>query len=227
MYGALPTDDKVQRKAVALASRCVLCGVACESSTHIFLNCSFSCDVWRNILLQINKSWTGFPSIQLLFSWWRKKLKLVPLRTIWGPLIVIACQQIWLERNRRRFDNIKRPHSQVVSMCFREVRYCSKSDGVRIKSMHDLSLARMLQIPISNSPARPILEVKWKHPPPGWLKLNIDGSSLGNPGSSGLGGTFRNHNGTPIKCFATYLEVRTNFTAEVAAFMVGNSQALD
>ncbi|XP_043725767.1 uncharacterized protein LOC122672342 [Telopea speciosissima] len=92
MYGALPTDDKVQCRAVALASRCELYGVACDSGTHIFMNYSFSCDVWRDILLQFNESWTGFPTNQLLFLWWRKKLKLIPQPTIWGPLIVIACQ---------------------------------------------------------------------------------------------------------------------------------------
>ncbi|XP_043696583.1 uncharacterized protein LOC122647190 [Telopea speciosissima] len=189
MYGALATDDKVRRRAVALASRCELCGVACESGTHIFLNCNYSSDVLREILLYFNESLNGFPTIQLLFSWW-----LTPLPKIWGPLKVIICQQIWLERNRRRYDNIKRSHSQVVKMCFREVRDCTKTEGVMIKSVHDLTLARMLRTPTARSPAKPILEVKWKHPPSGWLKLNIDGSSFGNPGSVGAGGIFRNRN---------------------------------
>ncbi|XP_043717736.1 uncharacterized protein LOC122665651 [Telopea speciosissima] len=174
VHGALPIDDKMRRRIVALVSR---------------------------------------------------KLKVIPLPKVWGPLIIIICHQIWLERNRQRYDNLKRTHSQVVNLCFREVSDCACIEGVKVNSVHDLILARKLRVVITKSPAKIIIEVKWKHPLIGWWKLNIDGSSLGNPGSIGAGGIFRNHFGTPIRCFASFQGVGTNFMAEMAASKVGIKEA--
>nr|POE76476.1 putative ribonuclease h protein [Quercus suber] len=41
--------------------------------------------------------------------------------------------------------------------------------------------------------------VSWHKPPLGWVKLNTDESSLGNPGQVGCGGLLRNENGEWIK----------------------------
>ncbi|XP_043700215.1 uncharacterized protein LOC122650919 [Telopea speciosissima] len=59
----------------------------------------------------------------------------------------------------------------------------------------------------------------------GWSKLNIDGSSLGNPSATGAGGIFRDHLGALVRCFASYQGVGTNYMAEMAAFMVGLNEA--
>ncbi|XP_019259768.1 PREDICTED: uncharacterized protein LOC109237833 [Nicotiana attenuata] len=44
----------------------------------------------------------------------------------------------------------------------------------------------------------------WHKPPTGWVKLNIDGCSKGNPGSAGGGGLIRDHNGVLIGAFAEF-----------------------
>ncbi|KAL0008006.1 hypothetical protein SO802_009508 [Lithocarpus litseifolius] len=41
--------------------------------------------------------------------------------------------------------------------------------------------------------------VRWLRPSPGWVRLNTDGSSLGNPGKAGGGGLIRDENGSWIK----------------------------
>ncbi|XP_057824461.1 uncharacterized protein LOC131036585 [Cryptomeria japonica] len=38
-------------------------------------------------------------------------------------------------------------------------------------------------------------EVRWKHPKPGWVKMNFDGAARGNPGDSGFGCLIRNESG--------------------------------
>nr|POE60184.1 putative ribonuclease h protein [Quercus suber] len=46
-----------------------------------------------------------------------------------------------------------------------------------------------------NKNPRTNIQVKWTKPLVGWLKLNTDGSALGNPGIAGGGGLIRNENG--------------------------------
>ncbi|XP_043705323.1 uncharacterized protein LOC122655170 [Telopea speciosissima] len=144
--GALPTDDKVKRKSVSFASRCELCAADCETKSHLFLECNFAIQVWKEILFIFNENWNGFPSIELLFSWWRRKSKVVSLP--------------------------------------KEVSDGSNLEESKVKSVQELVLARRLRVSISKNLAKNIFEVRWKLPPPGWIKLNIDGSSLGNPASA-------------------------------------------
>lgn len=48
-------------------------------------------------------------------------------------------------------------------------------------------LADTFRLTPKSSIARQSRKVVWKKPPVGWVKLNIDGSCKGNPGSSGGG----------------------------------------
>lgn len=45
--------------------------------------------------------------------------------------------------------------------------------------------------------------IYWVKPPPGMLKLNVDGASKGNPGRSGGGGGLRDSQGNVINLHST------------------------
>jgi ribonuclease HI len=63
--------------------------------------------------------------------------------------------------------------------------------------------------------------VRWVAPEPGWLKLNTDGASKGNPGKSGGGSILRDHQGNVI--FTTYRSYgfQTALVAECLALIDG------
>ena len=63
--------------------------------------------------------------------------------------------------------------------------------------------------------------VAWSRPPIGYVKLNIDGSSLGNPGHSGVGAVFRDSSGNILCGFSWFLGSRTNMEAEAMALLEG------
>ncbi|XP_042964656.1 uncharacterized protein LOC122298876 [Carya illinoinensis] len=65
------------------------------------------------------------------------------------------------------------------------------------------------------------LLVKWMKPSPGWFKLNVDGSSLGNPGHMGAGGVIRDAKGNLIWAFAKELGYGLNNEAELSALYYG------
>ena len=57
---------------------------------------------------------------------------------------------------------------------------------------------------VNHSPQSTIL-VSWAYPPPGFVKLNTDGSSLGNPAVAGFGGLIREEDGGWIVGFSSFI----------------------
>ena len=55
----------------------------------------------------------------------------------------------------------------------------------------------------------------------GWVKLNTDGSSLGNPGQAGGGGVIRDHVGHWIRGFTRRVGVASSLAAELWALRDG------
>ena len=62
-------------------------------------------------------------------------------------------------------------------------------------------------------------------PPPPYLKLNTNGSALGNPGLVGAGGVLRDHRGRWISGFSFRGGLATNNMAELAAVRQGLEMA--
>lgn len=75
----------------------------------------------------------------------------------------------------------------------------------------------------SLTPARKfnLLPITWKLPQSTSFKLNIDGSSLGNPGPSGAGVVLRNCWGEVIAAEYHFIGIATNVYAETKALLFG------
>lgn len=63
--------------------------------------------------------------------------------------------------------------------------------------------------------------VRWQFPRAGFVALNTDGSSLGNPGLSGFGGVVRDSQGRWLFGFAGHLGVTDCLRAELVAILYG------
>ena len=64
-----------------------------------------------------------------------------------------------------------------------------------------------------------VIPVTWKHPKQGWVKLNIDGCSLGNPGPSGAGGIIRDEKCDLVCGFAVATGHYSNNYAELMGLL--------
>ncbi|KAL0324093.1 UNVERIFIED_CONTAM: hypothetical protein Scaly_2376400 [Sesamum calycinum] len=53
----------------------------------------------------------------------------------------------------------------------------------------------------------------------GWVKLNTDSASKGNPSDTGAGGLFGDHMGTLMIVFSEYLGIKTNVKVELPALL--------
>ncbi|XP_043725602.1 uncharacterized protein LOC122672168 [Telopea speciosissima] len=172
VHGRLPTEEEYQRRAVSLASRCMLCKKQCDSALHLILNCEFSNAVWGEFC-----SWFGIgrnqpASIVDFWDWWKRKRRCTNVKDPWAVGAVVTCATLWEERNRRCYENCYRSQRQILE-----------------------------------------------------IKLNIDGSSLGNPGRAGTGGVFRNHQAQVVFSFIRFLGISSSYAAEYEALLGGLSKA--
>ena len=63
--------------------------------------------------------------------------------------------------------------------------------------------------------------VRWVPPSEGAVKLNVDGSSRGNPGRAGCGGLLRDENGSCIAGFVSHIGIAGSLLAELIAIRHG------
>ncbi|XP_074267507.1 uncharacterized protein LOC141590888 [Silene latifolia] len=69
------------------------------------------------------------------------------------------------------------------------------------------------------------IHVRWDPPPYGWIMLNTDGASKGNPGPAGGGGVFRNASGDLISAYYLSCGVCSSMKAELIALFAGLENA--
>lgn len=86
-----------------------------------------------------------------------------------------------------------------------------KSSGL---SRRDEDILKLLNLPIKVQKQKPTQIVKWSPPTMDWFKLNVEGSSLENPRSSGLGGVIRDHRGDLLVGFSICIGIRSYNVAE-------------
>ncbi|GLJ45809.1 hypothetical protein SUGI_0963950 [Cryptomeria japonica] len=64
-------------------------------------------------------------------------------------------------------------------------------------------------------------DVRWEVPPPGWMKLNFDGASKGNPGVAGYGAIIRNELGRLIYAVSGEMGIASDNEAELCTLEAG------
>nr|XP_009786710.1 PREDICTED: uncharacterized protein LOC104234773 [Nicotiana sylvestris] len=77
----------------------------------------------------------------------------------------------------------------------------------------------LLAIMENFTPKLKVTKVMWEFPSAGWLKVNTDGASRGNPGRSSIGFCIRNENGDIVKSVGKEIEETTNTVAEAKAMV--------
>ena len=199
MHGNLPTNAFRVGRHLTSDSSCKRCGASIESLLHTFRDCPLSLAIWDALLF--NKD-TNFNSQD--FNWWFKHYALAPN----GNIFVIACWVLWKARNHKVFNG----NDWVNWVCLSHI-YSLHSDVV---------------VHLSNDAIqRPIRQVKWIPPLNNIIKVNVDGSSLSNPGRSGFGGLIRNNNGDWLLGFSGFCDITSCLAAELYAIFHGLRIAYD
>jgi hypothetical protein len=123
----VPTWDNLQKRNFVGPGWCSLCKTDEESSTHLFLKCSYINKVWLEIskMLNLQCLWEGRNLEHSWQLWWENKfykhLKALPLLVIWG---------VWLARNSIIFKGVTLPPeiSAANSVSLLPSPYCTLLD---------------------------------------------------------------------------------------------------
>ncbi|KAF2319109.1 hypothetical protein GH714_013348 [Hevea brasiliensis] len=98
----------------------------------------------------------------------------------------------------------------------------------RVGGFGDRGMKKFLEINSSYSGvSKSIINVAWKFPASGWVKLNVDGAYKGNPGRGGGGGFLRDDGGRWLKDFVLHSGTCNSMLAEISALLFGLQLAWD
>ena len=84
-----------------------------------------------------------------------------------------------------------------------------------------MGMCRTLGLAVGNAVRKSCILTRWERPVASTYKLNADGCSWGNPGSSGGGSLLRDHNGQTLWALADFYGETTNMVTEEKALMQG------
>jgi ribonuclease HI len=97
-----------------------------------------------------------------------------------------------------------------------------------MKKAKSLAIDFFYSLPHKNDkPPKVETLIGWTPPPTGFVKLNIDGSVLRNPGHASSGGLLRDSNGNWIQGFSHFLGITNSLVAELWGLRDGLTLARD
>jgi len=233
------TWDNLKRRGMIGPSRCVLCNNAEETMSHLLDGCPFTSDLWDKgaQLFRRTDRKRGQPDSTIL-QWGEDPFSNPILNRLWLTFPSFLVWSVWKERNRRIFELKSRSShdiwSRIRSLMMESLKLQAWNEQDLKAPPPELIILQnwgITSLPVSIHPNRsatqetPSPEV-WSPPSTGFIKLNFDGASKGNPGPAGYGGIFRNHLGHAIMSFHGFIGQDTNNGAELEGLIHGLILAL-
>eukprot|EP00253_Pinus_taeda_P022851 PITA_22851 len=240
------TEDGLQKRGFYGSSRCSLCKENTESTFHIMIECRFAVSIWQELCIAWKHKFTFPSSISKLFAGWMAnypgyspKNKIV--RSSWSALPKFISWQVWLERNRRIFQNKEQDFKLVANAvkCQLVEWLEDKGDDTNL-NQQDIELGASLnfKFPKANSspsPCKDWIIRKNENDFQIWMSnqtlpyLFFDGAAKGNPSTAEAGGIIIIPNGTTVHRFAWGLGHSSSIEAEAMALFQGTKflQKLD
>ncbi|KAF5467859.1 hypothetical protein F2P56_012071 [Juglans regia] len=141
---------------------------------------------------------------------------------IMGLLPYIITWRLWNRRCKAHMEGIV----ESVEHVWRNIKFWVAKISEKLKvgntlSPPDESILKELNIPSTPGKIKQLKLVRWRRPPVGRHKLNLDGSSRGNPGAAGAGRVIRDASGNLVRAFSVFLGHGNSSFAEFMAVFHG------
>jgi len=213
----LPLDDFLKRVGYCMPSKCWCCVQPDEESLqHLFFRSETAKTTWKYFLSRAGIAVEGLTLHQAITKCWTANVCL-RLKPVMQALPSCVVWELWKRRNSMKYGDAvttSRVIYQVSSNLQALVKVRKPGMDMVPHKWQDL-LAMMENF----TPKLKVTKVMWEFPSAGWLKVNTDGASRGNPGRSSIGFCIRNENGDIVKSVGKEIEETTNTVAEAKAMV--------
>ncbi|KAF9601180.1 hypothetical protein IFM89_017128 [Coptis chinensis] len=148
----------------------------------------------------------------------------VLVRHMWEAAVVGGMVALWFHRNKVHFED----ESNNFTFCTKYVKQqvnCVIHTSKGTAHDHFVRLAWGVELKLRKAPQ--IKECKWLLPEIDQVKVNVDGSSMGNPRPTRWGATYRDHNGEFLLVSCKGLGVKTNYAAKCYAILENEEVAIE
>ncbi|XP_042983328.1 uncharacterized protein LOC122312726 [Carya illinoinensis] len=224
IHNCLPVDGRIRNLGISIVSCCDCCSNSkYEDLNHCLAIGDFAKKIWRICSIVLGIPWIeGSSWKQRVECWYRRAKNSNRPGQLLGLLPTIITWRLWRRRCKARMEGLMESVQQV--WC--SIKYWVSWIGLKLKdvnvlSRHDEGVLHCFNMPLNVTRKEFIIPVKWKLPKPGWVKLNVDSSSLGNPGPSGAGGIIRDDNSNFLCGFAAATWHNSNNYAELMGLLHG------
>lgn len=217
-HNKLPTDENLRKRGCYIVSVCCFCKAYAESTDHLFFGCAETAKIWKWLSTDIDQSIQTGSWLNVLtgcIGRWSRMLQEVMLSAV---LHIVWC--IWIERNNRYFHDKVNSIPSLIQHVIAEVRTSySYSSGASNSSVTDFKIAQLFNLTVRV--ARPVVtfEVRWLPPKGHTIKVNVDGSAIGNPSVASIGVVFRDKAANFIGGFVHNIGNASSLMAELCAVM--------
>ena len=218
----LPLPDILSKFGFHLPSKCVFCNHV-ETLEHVFLTCEVATAVWHRLGLLLHFRTDRADEILMqLQNWWMHSSGNGFVANCYRLLPALICWALWKFRNLAYFEGVVTPVHVIFNHIVKELQLIARATPFTCSTPEDKRCWTQGLVPFLKQPPRARLRIiRWMVPPMGYVKLNVDGSSLGNPGDAGGGGLIRDSEGRLLYGFSTFYGWQTNMSAEAMALLEG------
>jgi hypothetical protein len=161
--------------------KCPICQLETETIGHCLWSCQAAKDVWMECPPKIQKSPGDEDEFSAVFVRLAERLTEDELR-----LMVYVARQIWFRRNDFVFNGEFRPPEKLVQVARLQMEQYDQATAP--KNIEELIMG--------NNCNR--IQVRWKKPPVGVVKLNWDAAVDERTGNVGLGAIARDYEGRTL-----------------------------
>lgn len=190
---------------------------------HLFLQSDWAIPLWSHFeaIFEFQSELYRTSVLSCYLSWSLPGNSLCRVDFIRRLIPILVVCELWKSRNASKFEgkplNI---HAAIwkINRSIKELLSIKKFEEDRPS---DLSILQNFQLSLAPVKERRPTLVSWLLPPSGRFKLNADGASRGNPGTSGGAGVLRDATGNLLLAYAFPYGFCTGFEAEFRAVLDG------
>ncbi|XP_019241016.1 PREDICTED: uncharacterized protein LOC109221004 [Nicotiana attenuata] len=213
----LPLDEFFKRLGYLMASKCWCCAEPQEETMqHLFYTSHAAIRVWKYFLGHAGITLEGISFHQAIVKCWTADV-IHRIKPILQALPSVIVWELWKRRNSYKHGDtvtVNRVIYQVSNTMQSLVKF--KKPNLQNVPHKWPDLLYMLE---SYLPRLKYTKVLWECPKSGWIKVNTDGASKGNPGRSSIGYVLRNEKGDIVYGCGKEVQNGTNTEAEAKAIL--------